>query len=160
MISYTGLLLFTSDMEQCMMCPHDKYTNLEKTHCLQRAVSFLTYEDPLGMALGCTSLSFSAITMLVLVTFVKYKDTPIVKANNQPHSQLHPAYLSSLLLSMLIALHWTSQPGHLHPAADHIWSIFHSGYFYSVGQNNNCGHGFQSHYSRKKDERDADDRGT
>ena len=61
---------------------------------------------------------------------------------------------------MLIALHWTSQSGHLHPAADHIWSIFHSGYFYSVGQNNNCGHGFQSHYSRKKDERDADDRGT
>ena len=136
-------------MEQCVRCPDDKYANLEKTHCLQRAVSFLTYEDPLGMALGCTSLSFSAITMLVLVTFVKYKDTPIVKANNRILNYI-----------LLIALHWTSQSGHLHPAADHIWSIFHSGYFYSVGQNNNCGHGFQAHYSRKKDERDDDDRGT
>ncbi|EDL07470.1 vomeronasal 2, receptor family protein isoform X2 [Mus musculus] len=72
-----------TDMEQCVMCPDDKYANIEQTHCLQRTVSFLAYEDPLGMALGCMALSFSAITTLVLVTFVKYKDTPIVKANNR-----------------------------------------------------------------------------
>uniref|UniRef100_A0A8C6GKM8 Vomeronasal 2, receptor 84 n=1 Tax=Mus spicilegus TaxID=10103 RepID=A0A8C6GKM8_MUSSI len=71
-----------TDMEQCVRCPDDKYANIEQTHCLQRAVSFLAYEDPLGMALGCMALSFTAITILVLVTFVKYKDTPIVKANN------------------------------------------------------------------------------
>ncbi|GAB1298382.1 Vomeronasal 2, receptor 84 [Apodemus speciosus] len=71
-----------TDMEQCMRCPDDKYANLEQTHCLQRAITFLAYEDPLGIALGFTALSFSAITILVLVTFVKYKDTPIVKANN------------------------------------------------------------------------------
>uniref|UniRef100_A0A8C6MPN6 G-protein coupled receptors family 3 profile domain-containing protein n=1 Tax=Mus spicilegus TaxID=10103 RepID=A0A8C6MPN6_MUSSI len=70
------------DMEKCVSCPDDKYANIEKTHCLPRAVSFLAYEDPLGMALGCMALSFSAITILVLVTFVKYKDAPIVKANN------------------------------------------------------------------------------
>ena len=107
MISYTGLLLFTSDMEQCMMCPHDKYTNLEKTHCLQRAVSFLTYEDPLGMALGCTSLSFSAITMLVLVTFVKYKDTPIVKANNRI---LNYILLIALVFCFLCSLLFIGHP--------------------------------------------------
>uniref|UniRef100_A0A8C6G898 G-protein coupled receptors family 3 profile domain-containing protein n=1 Tax=Mus spicilegus TaxID=10103 RepID=A0A8C6G898_MUSSI len=72
----------TADMEKCVSCPDDKYANIEKTHCLPRAVSFLAYEDPLGMALGCMALSFSAITILVLVTFVKYKDAPIVKANN------------------------------------------------------------------------------
>ena len=32
---------------------------------------------------GCMALSFSALTVLILVTFVKYKDTPIVKANNR-----------------------------------------------------------------------------
>ncbi|EDL20664.1 mCG8161, isoform CRA_b [Mus musculus] len=71
------------DMEQCVRCPDDKYANMEQTHCLSRAVSFLAYEDPLGMALGCMALSFSAITILVLVTFVKHNDTPIVKANNR-----------------------------------------------------------------------------
>ena len=94
-------------MEQCMMCPHDKYTNLEKTHCLQRAVSFLTYEDPLGMALGCTSLSSSAITMLVLVTFVKYKDTPIVKANNRILSYI---LLISLVFCFLCSLLFIGHP--------------------------------------------------
>ncbi|KAL6085940.1 hypothetical protein STEG23_027556, partial [Scotinomys teguina] len=71
------------DMEQCMSCPEEQYPNTEHTHCLQRHVSFLAYEDPLGMTLACISLCFSALTVLVLGAFVKYKDTPIVKANNR-----------------------------------------------------------------------------
>ena len=93
-------------MEQCM-CPHDKYANLEKTHCLQRAVSFLAYEDPLGMALGCMALSFTAITILVLVTFVKYKDTPIVKANNRILSYI---LLISLVFCFLCSLLFIGHP--------------------------------------------------
>ncbi|XP_028638318.1 vomeronasal type-2 receptor 116-like isoform X2 [Grammomys surdaster] len=84
----------TADMEQCVRCPDDKYANVQQTHCLQRAISFLAYEDPLGMALGCMALCFSALTVLVLFTFVKYKDTPIVKANN--------CILSYILLIFLI----------------------------------------------------------
>eukprot|EP00073_Rattus_norvegicus_P053515 XP_017455899.1 PREDICTED: vomeronasal type-2 receptor 116-like isoform X1 [Rattus norvegicus] len=38
-----------TDMEQCVRCPDDSYVNLEQTQCLQRTVSFLAYEDPLGM---------------------------------------------------------------------------------------------------------------
>ncbi|XP_028639815.1 vomeronasal type-2 receptor 116-like, partial [Grammomys surdaster] len=84
----------TADMEQCVRCPDDKYANLQQTHCLQRAISFLAYEDPLGMAVGCMALCFSVLTVLVLLTFVKYKDTPIVKANN--------CILSYILLIFLI----------------------------------------------------------
>ena len=94
-------------MEQCVRCPDDKYANLEKTHCLQRAVSFLAYEDPLGMALGCMALSFSAITILVLVTFVKYKDTPIVKANNRILSYI---LLISLVFCFLCSLLFIGHP--------------------------------------------------
>ncbi|XP_052578322.1 vomeronasal type-2 receptor 116-like [Peromyscus californicus insignis] len=71
-----------NDMEQCVHCPEDQYPNPERTCCLQRHVSFLAYEDPLGMTLACMSLCFSALTALVLGAFVKYNNTPIVKANN------------------------------------------------------------------------------
>ncbi|XP_036011324.1 vomeronasal type-2 receptor 116-like isoform X1 [Mus musculus] len=96
-----------TDMEKCVSCPDDKYANIEKTHCLPRAVSFLAYEDPLGMALGCMALSFSAITILVLVTFVKYKDTPIVKANNRILSYI---LLIALVFCFLCSLLFIGHP--------------------------------------------------
>ncbi|KAL6058685.1 hypothetical protein STEG23_035834, partial [Scotinomys teguina] len=71
------------DMEQCVLCQEDQYSNTEHTHCLQRHVSYLAFEDPLGITLACMSLCFSALTALVLGAFVKYNDTPIVKANNR-----------------------------------------------------------------------------
>ncbi|GAB1303443.1 Vomeronasal 2, receptor 88 [Apodemus speciosus] len=97
----------TEDMEQCVSCPDDKYANLEKTHCLQRAVTFLSYEDTLEIALGSTALSFSAITILVLFTFVKYKDTPIVKANNLTLSYI---LLISLVFCFLCSLLFIGHP--------------------------------------------------
>ncbi|EDL20070.1 mCG23591, isoform CRA_a [Mus musculus] len=95
------------DMEQCVRCPDDKYANLEKTQCLQRVVSFLAYEDPLGMTLGCMALTFSALTVLVLVIFVKYKDTPIVKANNRIVSYI---LLISLVFCFLCSLLFIGHP--------------------------------------------------
>ncbi|XP_036031873.1 vomeronasal type-2 receptor 116-like [Onychomys torridus] len=70
-------------MDHCMKCPESHYANTEKNHCLKKVVSFLSYEDPLGMALTCLALGFSALTAGVLGVFVKYHHTPIVKANNQ-----------------------------------------------------------------------------
>ncbi|XP_052024921.1 vomeronasal type-2 receptor 116-like isoform X2 [Apodemus sylvaticus] len=96
-----------TDMEQCVRCPDDKYANLEQTHCVQRAVSFLAYEDPLGIALVSMALSFSAITILVLVTFVKYKDAPIVKANNRILSYI---LLISLVFCFLCSLLFIGHP--------------------------------------------------
>ncbi|XP_034379351.1 vomeronasal type-2 receptor 116-like [Arvicanthis niloticus] len=97
----------TADMEQCVKCPDDKYANIEQTHCIQRVVSFLAYEDPLGMSLGCMALCFSAITVLVLVTFVKHKDTPIVKANNCILSYI---LLISLIFCFLCSLVFIGHP--------------------------------------------------
>nr|XP_034342413.1 vomeronasal type-2 receptor 116-like isoform X3 [Arvicanthis niloticus] len=95
------------DMEQCVRCSDDKYANLEQTHCLQRAVSFLAYEDPVGMALACMALCFSAVTILVLVIFVKHKDTPIVKANNCTLSYI---LLISLIFCFLCSLLFIGHP--------------------------------------------------
>ncbi|XP_076778250.1 vomeronasal type-2 receptor 116-like isoform X1 [Arvicanthis niloticus] len=97
----------TADMEQCVRCPDDKYANLQQTHCLHRAVSFLAYEDPVGMALACMALCFSTITILVLVIFVKHKDTPIVKANNRILSYI---LLISLIFCFLCSLLFIGHP--------------------------------------------------
>ncbi|KAL6086332.1 hypothetical protein STEG23_037644, partial [Scotinomys teguina] len=96
-----------TNMEQCMSCQEDQYSNTEHTHCLQRHVSFLTYEDPLGMTLACISLCFSALTVLVLGAFVKYKDTPIVKANNRILSYI---LLISITFCFLCSLLFIGHP--------------------------------------------------
>ncbi|XP_052020146.1 vomeronasal type-2 receptor 116-like [Apodemus sylvaticus] len=96
-----------TDMEQCVRCADDKYANLEQTHCLQRAVSFLAYGDTLGLALCSTALSFSVMTILVLFTFVKYRDTPVVKASNHILSYI---LLISLVFCFLCSLLFIGHP--------------------------------------------------
>ncbi|XP_059108269.1 vomeronasal type-2 receptor 116-like isoform X4 [Peromyscus eremicus] len=96
-----------TDVEQCVRCPEDQYSNPEHTRCLQRHVSFLAYEDPLGMTLACMSLCFSALTALVLGAFVKYNNTPIVKANNRILSYI---LLISIIICFLCSLLFIGHP--------------------------------------------------
>ncbi|XP_031205858.1 vomeronasal type-2 receptor 116-like isoform X1 [Mastomys coucha] len=97
----------TADPEQCVSCLYDEYANTEHTHCLKRHFSYLAYEDPLGMALACMSLCFSVLTSLVFGTFVKYKDTPIVKANNRNLSYI---LLISITFCFLCSLLFIGHP--------------------------------------------------
>ena len=89
------------DMDQCVKCPDHQYANREQDRCLQKAVTFLAYEDLLGMALACTALCFSLLTAVVLGVFVKHQDTSIVKANNRTRSYI---LLFSLTLCFLCSL--------------------------------------------------------
>eukprot|EP00072_Mus_musculus_P003307 NP_001098061.1 vomeronasal receptor Vmn2r120 precursor [Mus musculus] len=96
-----------TDSIQCIKCPDDQYANTEQTHCIPKAVTFLAYEDPLGMALACMALCFSALTALVLGVFVKHHETPIVKANNRTLSYI---LLISLILCFLCSLPFIGLP--------------------------------------------------
>ncbi|EGW00303.1 Vomeronasal type-2 receptor 26 [Cricetulus griseus] len=95
------------DMDHCVKCPESHYANTEKNHCLQKTVTFLHFEDPLGMALSSTALCFSAITATVLGIFVKHRDTPIVKANNRALSYI---LLITLIICFLSSLLFIGQP--------------------------------------------------
>uniref|UniRef100_A0A8D2DLC7 G-protein coupled receptors family 3 profile domain-containing protein n=1 Tax=Sciurus vulgaris TaxID=55149 RepID=A0A8D2DLC7_SCIVU len=91
-----------TDAEQCIQCPAHEYPNSERTRCLTKVVTFLAFEDALGMALACTALCLSALTAAVLGVFVRHQHTPIVKANNRALSyilliSLLPCFLCSLL---------------------------------------------------------------
>ncbi|XP_023560899.1 vomeronasal type-2 receptor 116-like [Octodon degus] len=96
-----------SNMEQCTKCADHQYANIQRSYCLQKAVTYLGYEDPLGKALAATALSLTVLTAAVLGLFVKHRDTPIVKANNRALSY---TLLISLTCCFLCSLLFIGQP--------------------------------------------------
>ncbi|XP_051017751.1 vomeronasal type-2 receptor 116-like [Acomys russatus] len=75
-------------VDQCVQCLDHQYANTEQNHCLQKSMTFLDYDDPMGIGLSCMALCLSALSTLVLGIFLKRQDTPIVKANNHTLSYI------------------------------------------------------------------------
>ncbi|XP_061447606.1 vomeronasal type-2 receptor 26-like [Rhineura floridana] len=96
-----------NDMNDCHKCTDEKYPNKNQDFCIPKTVNFLSYEDPLGISLACFALSFSLITILVLRTFIKHHNTPIVKANNR---ELTYTLLVSLSFCFCCALPFIGPP--------------------------------------------------
>nr|XP_056719699.1 vomeronasal type-2 receptor 26-like [Euleptes europaea] len=94
-------------MDDCFKCPEDQYPNKDHDQCIPKTISFLSYDNPLGSSLALVAISFSLVTALVLATFIKHKDTPIVKANNR---DITYTLLISLLLCFLSSLLFLGQP--------------------------------------------------
>ncbi|XP_066486017.1 vomeronasal type-2 receptor 26-like [Tiliqua scincoides] len=102
-----GKVSYWKDMDDCSKCPEGQFPNKNQDQCIPKDFHFLSFTEPLGMALSALALSFSLITVLVLRIFIKNKDTPIVKANNR---DLTYSLLVSLLLCFLCSLLFIGQP--------------------------------------------------
>ncbi|NP_001095922.1 vomeronasal 2 receptor 555 [Monodelphis domestica] len=93
--------------EHCTKCPEDEYPNKQRDRCLPKVVTFLNVQEPLGMTLALMAVSFSFLTALILWVFVKFQDTPIVKANNRTLSY---TLLISLIFCFLCSLLFIGHP--------------------------------------------------
>ncbi|XP_060538263.1 vomeronasal type-2 receptor 26-like [Pantherophis guttatus] len=102
-----GKISNEKDMDDCFECSEDHYPNKEKKGCILKLLVFLTFEETLGIGLSIAILCFFFLTSWVLGTFIKHRDTPIVKANNR---SLTYTILVSLLFCFLSSLFFLSQP--------------------------------------------------
>ncbi|XP_060232038.1 vomeronasal type-2 receptor 116-like, partial [Meriones unguiculatus] len=96
-----------TDQHECIPCPSQEYPNPERNHCLPKAVTFLSIEDPLGMALACIAMCFSIITIAVLGIFLKHRESATVKANNRTLSYI---LLISILLCFFCSFFFIGRP--------------------------------------------------
>ncbi|XP_026578887.1 vomeronasal type-2 receptor 26-like [Pseudonaja textilis] len=102
-----GEITNQTDMDQCFQCPEDQYPNDKHNFCHLKYLTYLSYEETLGSSLMIVAIILSFTTISILGVFLKYHNTPIIKANNR---SLSYTLLLSLLLSFLCPLLFIGKP--------------------------------------------------
>uniref|UniRef100_A0A8C5MHC9 G-protein coupled receptors family 3 profile domain-containing protein n=1 Tax=Leptobrachium leishanense TaxID=445787 RepID=A0A8C5MHC9_9ANUR len=96
-----------TDAVKCLRCPSDQWSGEGRDQCVLKFVEFLSYQEPLGLVLSSTVMIFAIITFFILLIFIKYKETAVIKATNRELSYI---LLVSLILCFLCCLVFVGHP--------------------------------------------------
>ncbi|XP_075717684.1 vomeronasal type-2 receptor 26-like [Rhinoderma darwinii] len=97
-----------TDSESCMKCTDLDWPNEKKDRCVPRLLEFLSYtDDTIVLVICLVSIIFCFLSFMILMTFILYQDTAIVKANNRNLSFL---LLVSIMLSFLCVFLFLGHP--------------------------------------------------
>uniref|UniRef100_A0A8C5PWX0 G-protein coupled receptors family 3 profile domain-containing protein n=1 Tax=Leptobrachium leishanense TaxID=445787 RepID=A0A8C5PWX0_9ANUR len=102
-----GEMANTTDMENCIKCTDYQWSNEDRTKCIFKPIEFLSFGDPLGIALTCIAILLSVVSLGVLLLYISNRETAIVKANNRTISYI---ILFSLIQSFLCSLLFIGRP--------------------------------------------------
>ncbi|XP_036441641.1 LOW QUALITY PROTEIN: uncharacterized protein LOC118818483 [Colossoma macropomum] len=92
---------------KCEQCSQDYWSNQHRNECVKKETEFLSYEEMMGILLTVVSFIGTFMTTIIAIIFIRYKNTPIVKANN---SELSFLLLFSLALCFLCSLTFIGRP--------------------------------------------------
>ncbi|XP_017280162.1 extracellular calcium-sensing receptor-like [Kryptolebias marmoratus] len=102
-----GEISNNTDSVACVRCSPEFWSNDRRDACLKKEAVFLSYEEIMGALLTVASLFGTCMTAIVAVIFIKYRKTPLVRANN---SELSFLLLFSLTLCFLCSLTFIGRP--------------------------------------------------
>ncbi|XP_043911505.1 extracellular calcium-sensing receptor-like [Protopterus annectens] len=103
----TGEISNQTDANICLKCQDHQWPNDQHDECIPKVADFLSYEETISAFLVTITCFFCFTTATVFCIFIKYRDTPIVKANNRGLSYL---LLLSLKLCFLCSFLFIGQP--------------------------------------------------
>uniref|UniRef100_A0A3P8RTH7 Olfactory receptor C family, n1 n=1 Tax=Amphiprion percula TaxID=161767 RepID=A0A3P8RTH7_AMPPE len=91
----------------CTPCPQEYWSNERKDECIPKTTEFLRYHEPMGIALTVVSLLGASLSLVTMMVFIHYRETPVIKASN---SELSCFLLFSLFLCFLCPLTFMGRP--------------------------------------------------
>ncbi|XP_056415944.1 extracellular calcium-sensing receptor isoform X2 [Hyla sarda] len=96
-----------TDASACEKCATDYWSNENHTFCIAKEIEFLSWTEPFGIALTMFAILGICLTSFVFSVFIKFRNTPIVKATNRELSYL---LLFSLLCCFSSSLFFIGEP--------------------------------------------------
>ncbi|MFT7803272.1 extracellular calcium-sensing receptor-like [Arapaima gigas] len=102
-----GTIANVTGAVDCTPCPQEYWPNSAKDRCVPKETEFLSYHEAMGMTLTGLSLVGMCLAFAVMLIFLHFRHTPIVRANN---SELSLFLLFSLMLCFLCPFLFIGQP--------------------------------------------------